>query len=70
MSDSSVLIQNAMFFSFPQSLSLILEVLFLSGIYYDPSCSAPFSNRHGVLVVGYGTTNGTDYWLVKNRYGT
>lgn len=35
------------------------------GIYYDTVCTS--SVNQAVLVVGYGTTNGVDYWLVKNR---
>jgi len=41
-----------------------------SGIYSNPSCGdKPSQVNHAVLAVGYGTENGTDYWLVKNSWG-
>lgn len=38
------------------------------GIYDDSSCTGRIS--HAVAIVGYGTENGLDYWLVRNSWGT
>nr|AJF94917.1 cathepsin L8 [Nephilengys cruentata] len=42
-----------------------------SGIYYEPNCPNDVDDlTHAVLVIGYGTENDTDYWLVKNSWGS
>merc|ERR1712166_1254610 len=58
-----------------QPLSVALEAdkdafqHYVSGVPTDATgCGA--HPDHGVLVVGYGTDNGVDYWKVKNSWGT
>uniref|UniRef100_A0A8C9V0K8 Cathepsin S, ortholog 1 n=1 Tax=Scleropages formosus TaxID=113540 RepID=A0A8C9V0K8_SCLFO len=43
-------------------------IRYRKGIYHDPRCTQ--TANHAVLVVGYGTHRGQDYWLVKNSWGT
>jgi cathepsin L len=43
--------------------------LYKSGVYNEPACST--SNLdHAVVVIGYGQSGSTPYWLVRNSWGT
>ncbi|KAF4364644.1 hypothetical protein F8388_007773 [Cannabis sativa] len=56
-----------------QPISVAIEAsgralqLYQSGV-FTGECGTKLD--HGVAVVGYGTENGVDYWLVRNSWGT
>ncbi|XP_055383350.1 procathepsin L-like [Condylostylus longicornis] len=39
-----------------------------SGVFYDSRCRTNWLS-HAITIVGYGTENGQDYWLVRNSWG-
>jgi C1A family cysteine protease len=42
---------------------------YASGVFDVPGCPTHRNMNHALVVVGYGTENGTDYWKVKNSWG-
>jgi hypothetical protein len=52
------------------ALNAALLQFYYSGVYnpYDFLCD-PDSLDHAVLLVGYGTEDGVEYWIVKNSWG-
>ncbi|XP_034555837.1 cathepsin L1 [Notolabrus celidotus] len=44
-------------------------LFYSSGIYEESSCN-PNNLSHAVLLVGYGSEGGKDYWIIKNSWGS
>uniref|UniRef100_A0A4W4G0K9 Peptidase C1A papain C-terminal domain-containing protein n=1 Tax=Electrophorus electricus TaxID=8005 RepID=A0A4W4G0K9_ELEEL len=49
--------------------SNISFMFYKTGIYDDPQCGMSKVTLD-VLLVGYGSENGVDYWIIKNSWGT
>lgn len=49
-----------------------IQTYYTQGILHKDHCSdiIPKNGNHAVLLVGYGTENGIDYWLIKNSWTT
>jgi cathepsin L len=41
-----------------------------SGIYQGCDYNQNIDIDHAVVLVGYGSENGTDYWIIRNSWGT
>lgn len=67
-------LQNALEEKGPISVSVnVIQTFsfYKSGILDDVDCTGGFDElNHSVLLVGYGTEDGKDYWLIKNSWST
>jgi C1A family cysteine protease len=73
--DDEELLKKALYNAGP--INVVLDSLndsfyrYSSGIYYEEKCND--ENRmptHAILLIGYGTENGHDFWTIKNSFGT
>jgi len=55
----------------PMSIAMDVSSMmsYKSGI-WNPSRCSNTNLGHALLIVGYGTENGTPYWIIKNSWGT
>ncbi|KAJ8958958.1 hypothetical protein NQ318_019729 [Aromia moschata] len=65
-------LQNAAATVGPISVAIYAEpiVYYAGGVFDDESGCSGGVVDHGVLIAGYGESSGTEYWLVKNSWGS
>ena len=49
-------------------LTFLDSFIYRDGVYNDVECDGKPVN-HAVVIVGWGNTNGVDYWIVRNSWG-
>jgi len=63
----------ALFQNGPTSISFTVVPGFkqyAGGVYMNATCpNGPLDVNHDVMLVGYGTELGVDYWVIKNSWG-
>lgn len=72
-SSSTGLLLLSLFFRYEQlsrcdAIQMFLSPIFSSGIFDDETCKEGTVN-HGLVLVGYGTANGTSFWIARNSWG-
>lgn len=71
-SEDEEVIKQMLYTTGPLAVALNADVLqyYNDGIIdYDANDCDPQGLNHGVAIVGYGSKNGNDYWIVKNSWG-
>lgn len=69
VNSSETELKDALFVHGPIIVSLYVTNrwrFYKSGVWYDKQCSEV--TNHSMLLVGYGTEKGNDYWLIKNSW--
>lgn len=70
VNNSETELKEALFKNGPIIVSLYVTSrwrFYKSGVWYDRDCAEV--TNHSMLLVGFGTENGKDYWLLKNSWG-
>lgn len=44
-------------------------LIYKNGIYEVVEGTSKFNSGHAVKIIGWGSENGRDYWIIENSYG-